>query len=125
MEPLQNISDAWYYSIYLVFTLYKTRWLYKVYKFSKVLNYSACVHYDTYGFSLSYNIVFKIWWRIFRIRNFLKKKIYIMKINRIPLRVTLSKPRGIQKEERDSILQSLPQVIPDNRKSFWENISTC
>lgn len=52
--------------------------------------------------------------------NFLRKT--AMKINGMPHPVSLTKPRGIQKEKRDSILQNLSQVLPMNRKTFWENI---
>ncbi|KAL4148233.1 hypothetical protein QTP88_002514 [Uroleucon formosanum] len=55
--------------------------------------------------------------------NFLKKS--VMKINGMPHPISLTKPRGILQEKRDSILQNLSQVLPANRKIFWENIPTC
>jgi len=48
-----------------------------------------------------------------------------MKINGMPHPISLTKPRWVLQEKRDSILQNLSQVLPANRKYFWENIPTC
>lgn len=42
----------------------------------------------------------------------------VMKINGMPHPISLTKPRGILKEKLNSILQSLSQVLPANRKIF-------
>jgi len=55
--------------------------------------------------------------------DFLRKN--VMKINGMPHPISLTKPRGVLQEKRDSILQNLSQVLPANRKIFWENIPTC
>jgi len=33
------------------------------------------------------------------------------------------KPCGVPKEKTDSILKNLNQIIPENRKIFWENLN--
>lgn len=55
--------------------------------------------------------------------DFLRKN--VMKINGMPHPTSLTKPQGVLQEKRDSILQNLSQVLPANRKIFWENIPTC
>lgn len=52
--------------------------------------------------------------------DFLKKN--VMKVSRMATPQSLKGPCGIPVEKRNDILNNLTQVIPQNRKNFWENI---
>lgn len=45
-----------------------------------------------------------------------------MKKNGMPAPSPLPKPCGVSKEKRDSILNNLKKVLPENRKHFWEDL---
>jgi len=46
-----------------------------------------------------------------------------MKKNGILMALPKVKPCGVAKEKVESILQNLKDILPENRKLFWENLN--
>lgn len=47
---------------------------------------------------------------------------FLCKKNGIPIALQKLKPCGVPKQKVDSILQNLSQILPENRKQFWQNL---
>lgn len=43
----------------------------------------------------------------------------------IPEPVSLGQPKGFPSGKKDQLLQSLKNIIPENRKMFWERLPIC